>query len=116
LFLGGCLKALPRERSTTKVHHDISQGFKIITTRLFNAEMGVDGGVSRCPCEVFVLTIGNVKMGFGVAVFLGETKVDDIDLISTFADSHEEVVGFDITVDERFGVDIFNSRDLLSVK
>jgi hypothetical protein len=41
-----------------------------------------------------------VEVGFGVAVLFGKTKVDDVDLVAAFADAHEEVVGFDVPVDE----------------
>jgi hypothetical protein len=41
-----------------------------------------------------------VKMGFRVPELLCETEINDVDLIATFADSHEEVVGFDVPVDE----------------
>lgn len=113
LFLGGCLKALPRERSPTEIHHDISQRFEIIATRLLYSEMRVDGGISCCSGEIFVLAVGDVEMCFGVAVFFGETKVDDIHLVTAFANAHEEVVGFDVSVDKGFCVNIFNARDLM---
>jgi len=51
-------------------------------------------------------------MGFWVTVFFGETKVDDVDLVAAFADTHEEVVGFDVSVDKAFGVDVFDPGDL----
>ena len=52
-------------------------------------------------------------MGLGVAVLLGETKVDDIDLVAALANAHEEVVGLDITVDERLCVDVLDAGDEL---
>ena len=51
-------------------------------------------------------------MGFGIAVFFGETEVNDVHLVSTLADAHEEVVGLDITVNEVARVDVLNARDL----
>lgn len=75
--------------------------------------MGVDGGVARSTCQILVLSVGNVEMSFGVAIFLGKTKIDNVDLVASFADTHEEVVGLDISVDERLGVNVFDSRDEL---
>ena len=39
-------------------------------------------------------------MGLGIAVLLCQTKVNDINLIPTLTNAHEEVIGLDITVDE----------------
>jgi len=47
-------------------------------------------------------------MGLGVMELLGKTEIDDIDLISTLSNAHEEVVRFDITMNEVSRVDIFN--------
>lgn len=51
--------------------------------------MGVDGGVPRGSGEVLVLSVRDVKVSLGVSVLLGESEVDDVDLISSLADSHE---------------------------
>jgi hypothetical protein len=100
LLLGRSLEALPGERSTTKVHKDVAQALEVVTTGLFDAEVGVDGGVAGGAGEIFVFAVGDVEVGFGVAVFFGETKVDYVDLVATFANAHEKVVGFDVPVDE----------------
>lgn len=113
LLLGGGLESLPGERTTAEVEHDVSQGFHIIPTRLLDTQVGVD---TRVPCgtgEVLVLTVGDVEVSLGVTVLLGETKVDDIDLVAALTDTHEEVVGFDITVDEGLGMDVLDARDEL---
>lgn len=52
-------------------------------------------------------------MRLGVTVLLGETKVDNVDLVATLADAHEEVVGLDITVDEGLGVNVLDAGDEL---
>ena len=74
--------------------------------------MRVDAGVAGGAGEVFIFTVGDVEMSFGVAVLFGEAKVDNVDLIAALADAHEEVVGFDVAVDERLGMDVFNAGDL----
>ena len=74
-----------------------------------DAQVGVDAGIASSSCKILVLTVWDVKMGLRVTVFLCKTKVDDIDLISTLANPHEEVVGLDVTVDEGFGVDVLNA-------
>ena len=54
-----------------------------------------------------------MEVGLWVTVFLGETKIDDIDLIASLADSHKKVVGLDITMNEGFGMDVLDAGDEL---
>ena len=72
--------------------------------------MGVDGRITSSTSEVLVLTVWDVEVRLRVAVLLGQTKVDDIDLVATLADAHQEVVWLDITVDERLCVDVLDAR------
>lgn len=74
--------------------------------------MRVDGCVARSTGQVLVLTIRDVQMGLGIAVLLGETEIDDIDLVSTLANAHQEVIGLDITMDEVTRVDVLDTGDL----
>lgn len=78
-----------------------------------DSEMSVDGGIAGRSGQVLVLSVGDVEVRLGVTVLLGKTKVDNIDLVATLADTHEEVVGLDVTVDEGFGVDVLDARDEL---
>lgn len=48
-----------------------------------------------------------------VSVLLGQTKINNIDLISSLANAHQEVVWLDITVDEALCVDVLDSADEL---
>lgn len=75
--------------------------------------MSVDGCITSSSCQVFVLTVWNVEVGLRITVFLCQSEVDDIDLISTLPYSHQEVVRLDVTVDERFGVDVLDTGDEL---
>lgn len=54
-----------------------------------------------------------MEVGLWVTVLLGETEIDDINLVAALADAHEEVIWLDITVDEGFGVDILDAGDEL---
>ena len=74
--------------------------------------MSVDASISGRAGQVLVLPVGDVKVSLGVAVLLGETEVDDVDLVAALANTHQEVVGFDITVDEVAGVDVLNTGNL----
>lgn len=71
--------------------------------------MSVDGCITGSPRQVLVLTVWDMEVSLRVAVFLCQSEVDDIDLISTLANPHQEVVRLDITMDERFGVDVLDT-------
>jgi len=51
-------------------------------------------------------------VGFGIPEFLGQTEIDDINLITTLSDAHEEIIRFDVAVNKVSRVDVFDSRDL----
>lgn len=78
-----------------------------------DAEVGVDRGIASGAGEVLVFTVGDVEVGLGVAIFLGQAKIDDVNLIAALADAHEKVVRFDVAVDEGLRVDVFNAADEL---
>ena len=52
-------------------------------------------------------------MGLRVTVLLGETKVDHIDLVAAFADTHKEIIGLDVSMDKIAGVDVLDTGDQL---
>lgn len=62
--------------------------------------MRVDGGVARRPCEVLVLPIGDVLVGAGVSVLLGQPEVNDVDQVAFLSQPHEEVIWLHISVDK----------------
>jgi hypothetical protein len=77
-----------------------------------NTQVRVDRGVTGGTGQVLVLAVRDVEVGLRVAVLLRETKVDDVDLVPTLADAHEEVVGLDIAVDEVARVNVLDAGDL----
>jgi hypothetical protein len=66
--------------------------------------VGVDAGVARSAGEILVLAIRNVLKGLGVAVLLGEAKVNHVDLVAALAETHEKIVRFDITMNKVFAL------------
>lgn len=75
--------------------------------------MSVDRGISGSAGQVLVLTVGDMEVSLGVSVLLGQTKVNYVDLVTSLSDTHQEVVGLNITVDERLGVYVLDARDEL---
>ena len=78
--------------------------------------MRIDTGITSSACQVLVLTIWNVEVRLRIPVLLGQTKIDDVDLIPTLTNSHQEIVGLDITVYERLCVNVLYPRDKLICK
>ena len=65
-----------------------------------DAQVGVNGGISSSTSQVLVLTVWDMEMSLRVAVLLSQTEVNDVYLITALADTHEEIVRLDVTVDE----------------
>ena len=112
LLLRGSLEALPGERSTKEVHENVSQGLQIIATSLLDTQVSIDRGVTSGTSEVLVLSVGDVEVCLGVPVLLSKAEIDDVDLVAALANSHEEVVRLDVTVDEVAGMDVFDAGNL----
>jgi hypothetical protein len=79
---------------------------------LTNTKMGVYTGVPCCASQVFILTIRYMKMRLRVSVLLCKPKIDNIHLVTTFAYSHQKIIGFDIPMDKRLCVYILNAGNL----
>jgi hypothetical protein len=60
----------------------------------------VDGRVARGAGEVLVLLIGDVLLRLGVALALGQAEVHDVHDVLVLGQPDEEVIGFDVPVEE----------------
>ena len=47
-----------------------------------------------------------------ITKFFGQTEVDSVNEVSLFAQTHQEVVGLDVAVNEVFAMDELNPTDL----
>ena len=74
--------------------------------------MCVDAGVARRAGEVLVFPVRYVLVCARVAVFLGQTEVDDVDEVALLAEAHEEVVRLDVAVNEVLRMYVFYAADL----
>ena len=127
LLLGSSLESLPRELTSEEVltvsydekrrqlayHENITKRLEIISTRLLNTQMSIDRSVSSGTSQILVLPVWDMQVCLGVSVFLGESEINHIDLITTFPNAHEKVVWLDISMDKVSRVDVFDSRDEL---
>jgi len=58
---------------------------------------------TRVPCrarETLAIPVVYMQAGLGVAVPLGQTEVDHVNLVASFPQADEKVIGFDVAMDE----------------
>jgi len=114
LSLGPSGETLPWETTFQKVKDHMTNGFKVITSGLLVTKMGVNGGVPSSTGEVLAIPEGDV-LTIGGLEALGETKIDNVDgVFGLIVTTNEEVVRFDITVDNALFVDNFDPLDHLN--
>jgi hypothetical protein len=79
---------------------------------LFDTQMGIDGGITSCSCEVFALPVGDV-LAIPLDVALGKSKIKEENFIGSFIVSNTEVIGFNVTMNEVTIMHVLNSSDHL---
>lgn len=74
--------------------------------------MGIDRHVPRCTTQTLALAIRNVLLRFRIPVLLCHSEIDHVNDIGGFSPwtSNQEIVGFDIPVDEILVVYRLNAR------
>lgn len=50
--------------------------------------MGVDASVSCCTRQILIFSVRNMQMRPWITIFLGETEINNIDLIAAFSNTH----------------------------
>ena len=71
------LNTLPGQISLQQLDQHIADCLQVVASRLLDAQMRVDGGVTRRTRQIFVFTLRNVLLaGLGVAVLLRQTEID----------------------------------------
>jgi hypothetical protein len=85
---------------------------KAVCHVLTDTQVRVDGGVTSSSSEVLVLSVGNVQVCLRVSVLLGQSKVNNVDLVASLSNAHQEIVWLDVSVDEVSRVNVLDSRNL----
>lgn len=62
--------------------------------------MRVKTGISGRPCQFFLVLVGDVSASVRVLVAFAETEVDHVNNVLHLSAADQEVVWFDISVDE----------------
>ena len=94
----------------------MTNGFKVISSALLVSNMGANRGVSCRASQVLALTEWNV-LTLAVFVALCQTEIDNVDVVfSALITSNQEIVRFDVSVDDPLLVHFLNSMDLQNTK
>lgn len=72
--------------------------------------MGIDRHVSCCSTQTLSLSVRDMLFCFGVSVLFGHSEINNVNNIGGFGTgtTNEEVVGFDVSVDQ---VTVMDSLD-----
>lgn len=62
--------------------------------------MCIDASIASSAGQILVFAIRDMKVSLWVTILLGQTEVDDIDLIASLPNAHEKVVWLDVAMDE----------------
>ena len=91
----------------------MTDSLEIVSPGLLNTLVGSNGGISGSSSEVLAVLVGDV-FALGVLVALGETEIDDIDVVAGgVLTTDQEVVRLDVSVDDPLIVHFFNALDQL---
>ena len=71
--------------------------------------MGVNTGISCGSGQILILSIGDMRPVFG-EIFLGQSEIDDIQLMTAFAAAHQKIIGLNIPVQEVSAMNVLDSN------
>ena len=75
--------------------------------------MGIQRGISRSACQILALAEGDM-FSFRILKTLGKTEVDDVNIVlRAFCSSDEEVIWFDVAVNNSLFMHFLNSLNLI---
>ena len=75
--------------------------------------MSIDRGIPGGSSQILAISVRNMFTGLRVSEPLGQTEVDDVDVVLLLADTDEEIVRFDVSVEEVSRVHKLNSLELI---
>lgn len=83
---------MPWQLGAQEVHETVAQGFEVVASRLFDAQVGVDRGIARCARQILILPVVDVLLA-RISVLFAEAKIDQVDSIACLADACREKRG-----------------------
>jgi len=75
------LESLPWQTATVEVHEHIADGFQIVASALFDAQVRIDTCIACGAGQVLSLSVWDVLLGLRVTILLGQAEIDDVNLV-----------------------------------
>ena len=106
-------ETLPRERTLDQIEQDVTNCFQIVASALFDSLMGCDGCISGSTGEILSILVRDM-LALTVLVALGQTEVNNVNIVASgLGPANQEVVRFDVTMDDSLLVHLLDSLDHL---
>lgn len=113
LGLGSTRESLPRKRAAQEVKDNMTDSFKIVSSRLLVTKMSINRSVPGSSSEVLTISEGDVLTVGGLEAF-SKTKINDVNsVLGLIVASNKEVVRFDVTMNDALFVNNLDSLDHL---
>jgi hypothetical protein len=78
--------------------------------------VGPDAAIANRACQGFAFAIWRMLASARVSESLGQTKVNQMNPVALLAQTHDEIVGFDVAMDKISAVNVFKTTDLQTMK
>lgn len=103
------LDALPREFPSQKIKEKIAQRLQIVSTTLLKAFVRSNAGVPGCAYKTFSTFYWNMLVCFRIKIPLRQSEVNDINCLSLISSPYHEIVGFDVSMNKTFAMDLLQA-------
>lgn len=78
----------------------MADGLNVISSRLLEAQVGVQRGVSGSTSQTFIIFRLDVFTSLWILITFSQTEIDYVDDALPFSCSNKEIVGLDISMDK----------------
>ena len=78
-----------------------------------NSQVRINARIASGARQILVFLVWDMEMGSGVSVLFGESKVNDIDLISAPPQAHQEIIWLNVSMEKVFRMYEFYPGNLL---
>ena len=114
LCLRSTWEALPWKRPLQEVEEHMTDGFQVISSRLFVPNMSIKTCISCSSCQVLSISERDV-LTIRALVALCQSKINDVDCVfGSVCPSDQKIVWFNVSMDNSLLMDTLDSLDHLN--
>ena len=104
---------LPRQLSREEIDQDIPNSFEVISSGKFFTQVSMYWSISGSTSQRLIITVSQVFLCGFIIIFLSQTHIDYVDNPALLMEAHQEIIWFDISMNEIFLMHQFKSVDEL---